>query len=50
MNGLTSAGVVALGILAARGVFGFVQDYKYFRRTGGFTWKSLITYWKQSIK
>lgn len=46
---ITLGGAVVLGVLAARGVLGFVQDYKHFKG-GVFTWKSLISYWKQSVK
>lgn len=46
---ITTGGLIVLGILSARGILGFVQDYKHFKG-GKFTWRSLISYWKQSVK
>ena len=49
MTGITSAGIVLLGIFTLRGIAGFREDYLYFKKEK-FSLKKYCGYLKNQLK
>lgn len=49
MTGITSAGIIILGVFTLRGVIGFREDYLYFKKEK-FSLKGYYRYLKNRVK